>query len=277
MTSNTIVEATLHSEHALRLKVYAYSEAYIFVLEAEKEALGKLSAQHMGEPKNFEKSIEGSFLRLAHVLGGDAAKPSEHYRSILFVDLISSSEQFFIALIKAVLLKYPHKVGKIQFTLKEIVETDSTEELVEKAADNFVYKLMYESPQDYLEKMCDLLAVDRLQLRPYWPKYIEAKARRDLGVHNNWVCNDTYVRKVTSVGEPIPYRLGDRMPPVDRGYCEDTASTILEIASTISKLVIEKYPPSLAEQANSVRFWEPHDEAMKASPVSESTTPPLEA
>jgi hypothetical protein len=276
MTSDTIIQATQNTEHALRLKVYAYSEAYIFVLEAQKEVLKRLSSQQGADPTKFEKTMEGSYLRLVSVLGGSSNDPAEYYRSILFVDLISSFEQFFIALIKSVLLKYPHKVGKIQFTLKEIVETASTEELVEKAAENFIYKLMYESPQDYLEKMCDLLAVDGLQLRPYWPKYVEAKARRDLGVHNNWICNDTYMRKVTSVGGTTPYRLGERIPPLDKEYCASIASTLLDISSTISKLVIEKYPPSLAEQANSVKFWEPHDEVMKASPTSESTKHPPE-
>ena len=166
---------------------------------------------------------------------------SEYFRSILFVDLISSTEVFFADLIRAVVAEYPHKIGRIQFELKDVLEASSPSELVLRAAEEFIHKLMYEKPEDYLEKMCNTLSIEVDQIKPYWSKYIEAKARRDLGVHNNWKCNKTYLRKVAAVHLDVEATEGMMMSPKDRDYCSSVTENITKICEAMSRLVQEKH------------------------------------
>src|SRR4030043_1401636 len=198
-----LVVRVQEAHQKLLLKVLTFSEAYIFVLEGSAQSARKLKslAKESSEKKRFTidpKTIQASFVRLSHLLRNHGMETSEYFRSILFVDLISSTEVFFADLIRAVVAEYPHKIGRIQFELKDVLEASSPSELVLRAAEEFIHKLMYEKPEDYLEKMCNTLSIEVDQIKPYWSKYIEAKARRDLGVHNNWKCNKTYLRKVAA-------------------------------------------------------------------------------
>lgn len=166
----------------------------------------------------------------------------EHYfLSILFVDLISEIEIYFTHVIKAVIEKHPKKIGSASFKLNEIINADSIDTLVTKAAEEHLNKLMYKKPMEYLSSICELLSIEEEKLSEHWKYYVEAKARRDLGVHNRWSCNSTYLRKIEEAGIKSNAKENDFMFPNYEKYIKDLLDKLSLIVTTISKQVCEKY------------------------------------
>jgi hypothetical protein len=245
-TSTNLADRTQKAFKKLFFKVLIYSEAYIFVLEGSTESNSRLKAlsETQEDPKKIAidpNTIHASYVRLNGLLHEHEMSASEYFRSVLFVDLISSTEVYFSELIKAVVAEHPQKLGRTQFELKDIIEAGAMSDLIQRAADEYIYKLMYEKPEDYLAKICDTLSIDPEIIKPLWPSYIEAKARRDVGVHNNWICNKTYLKKLASQKSPTNAKEGINLTPKDRHYCGQVSDNILEICRKMMTAVIEKY------------------------------------
>jgi hypothetical protein len=219
-------------------KVHTYNEAYIFVLEAEQLALNKIKFK---KPVDESSGIQKSYVRFVEYLGVGDICPSKYYRALLFTDLISGMEIFFAELLRAILIKYPHKVGSSKIELKDLIDGMSLNAIIERKADEEIYQLMYEKPEDYLKKICKMLSLDEGKLLPFWPHYIEAKARRDLGVHNEWICNDTYLRKTAKHLFPFEANINDNLMPLDVNYCTSVGHNLLYIAEHIAVMMLEKH------------------------------------
>lgn len=136
-----------------------------------------------------------------------------YFASQLAINLISEVEHYFANVLTAVLRMYPGKMGSSTFKLTDILAASSTDELVERAAEQYLNKLMYEKPQDYVKSLASTLSIDPSCLEGYWSEFVEAKARRDLGVHNNWVVNETYLRKTREAGCQNQPSLGEHIIP----------------------------------------------------------------
>jgi len=170
----------------------AFRGALIFQLEIE------LLAKSGDERLN---AIYSQFEEATQLLGQSARS---YLRSNTFFSVVSALELFLQELVQSVIAEYPKKVGITQFTLSDILDAASPDELLIKAGDLYLNKVMYKKPVEYLRDITDLLSVDRTALADVWPIFVEAKARRDVGIHNEWICNGTYVRKVQEVGIEVP-------------------------------------------------------------------------
>ena len=100
---------------------------------------------------------------------------------------------------------------------------------------------MYEKPLDYLNRIASLLSIDQKQLEHLWPIFIEAKARRDVGVHNGWICNAIYLRKTKEAGIKATSKLGDSLLPCDDEYINSVASALDKLADLIADQVSSKH------------------------------------
>jgi len=184
----------------------------------------------------------GSFNRLEKTLEPLSIDPLDYYVSLLFVDLISEIELYFAEMLRIILLKHPKKIGAFQFKLSEIVESSNPQELVGRAAEEFLYKLLYKKPNEYLSEMCSVLSVDESVLQDSWSTYIEAKARRDLGTHNDWKCNRTYLRKLNEADIATQVNLGDSLLP-SGAYFNSVLDVVLKIVGDLAEAVVEKHAP----------------------------------
>ena len=79
-------------------------------------------------------------------------------------------------------------------------------------------------------------------LQQDWNIFIEAKARRDVGVHNNWICNETYIRKVKESGAKVEYIAGQNILPTEQNYYSVVGSSIISFVKILNSLLIKKYP-----------------------------------
>ena len=209
----TIQEATVAALERVLSRIVSLQDAYIVVLMAMKRAL-------KGDDE-LKKNLES----LKENLGPTEMEVEHYFLSILFVDLISEIEIFFSYVIKAVIGKHPKKIGSMSFKLNEIIDAESIEDLTEQAADEYLNKLMYKKPMEYLASICELLSIDKDTLTESWKVYVEAKARRDLGVHNRWACNSTYLRKLEDAGIQTTAVIGKSMFPKYDDYVKDLPHT----------------------------------------------------
>lgn len=222
----------------IRKKCLAFGEAYIYILQSIV-ATTLLSNKH---PEILEHEIKKVFIakrNLSRFLDKDDV--DSYYFSLLFIDLISSTEKYFQDIVKAVIVKNPEKTGKTNFKLSEILISNSKQELILRSAEQYITTLMYKRPNEYLSEFCSITSIDKNIILPYWSSYVEAKARRDLGVHNNWICNEIYIRKVQEVGLVINHKTGDDMFPTFTDYAENVSKGILKLVKIITEAVLDKH------------------------------------
>lgn len=100
---------------------------------------------------------------------------------------------------------------------------------------------MYEKPLDYLTKVSSLLSIDEISLKPLWQTFIEAKARRDLGLHNGWKYNETYLRKISDAGLTAKFIQGESTLPKVREYITPVGSALSELAELLHKEISAKH------------------------------------
>lgn len=154
----------------------------------------------------------------------------QYYASFVLVNIIAEVENYLTDVTKEVLRAYPMKIGGIQFKLSEIVGR-SEDELILIAAERCMYEMMYKKPLEYLSELCRLASVDPGCIKAHWPTFVEAKARRDLGMHNDWRVNDTYLRKIGEVGLRSNLSVGADVCP-DHAY-------VIEVATQFRKMIEE--------------------------------------
>lgn len=166
--------------------------------------------------------------------------PEDYLTAQLFIGHISSFELFLQELATVVIRKHPQKAGTIQFKLSEILEVDDTEDLVFKAAEEVIRKLTYKKPGEYLQDFCELLSISPALIEQDWKTFIEAKARRDLGVHAGWICNETYVRKLAEGRINSTFSIGHLVLPTDYSYLRIVSETLYRISSILYRGTQEK-------------------------------------
>lgn len=121
----------------------------------------------------------------------------EYFLSLLFVEEIAAFELCVFDFCRIILQLHPKKLGlKTTFSLDEILDLNSLRAIIDKAIDRHLNEISYSKPLDYLENICAILSFDKSDIESDWKVYIEAKARRDLGIHNGWICNELYLKKL---------------------------------------------------------------------------------
>ncbi len=164
----------------------------------------------------------------------------QYFSGMMIFNIVSEVELYFSEVVKHILMAYPEKVGSTQFKLSEILGS-SQDELLGIAADKFLHTVMYKKPLEYLTELCNMLSVSEQEIRPLWLEFVETKARRDLGIHNNWIVNNTYLRKVREVGLQPQLSRGDKAWPSNE-YVRLAYENCCEVVSTLSGLLELKYP-----------------------------------
>ena len=172
--------------------------------------------------------------------------PRDYFFERSFVMLVASFEYFLQELVHVIVAIHPKKVGRVEFKLSEILDAGSTDELVRRGIEATLNSLMYKKPADYLTDVADLLSIDPFPLRENWTIFVEAKARRDLGVHNGWKCNDIYLRKVAEAGTTSNYAKGDRLFPPKGSYLDEVRRALSTLADMMMEAAFKKHGESLS-------------------------------
>jgi hypothetical protein len=114
------------------------------------------------------------------------------------LQLITLVEALLFDLIRMVINQHPKKLGeKQQVSLKLVLESKSIDEIRTRAIDELINSVSYKTPREFAEVFASFTGVKLLEC-PSFHIYIEAKATRDILIHNRGVANDTYLRKAGS-------------------------------------------------------------------------------
>lgn len=131
----------------------------------------------------FQSSSDPSYKLLALAYG-------QH-----LISMISEVESYLSDIMVKVLIRNPEKITGKKIDFSTILALGSRESLIEHTARSRCVEIMYKTPTDYKKEFLLLLSAKSTLLDEYWPIYTEAKARRDLGVHNDWIVSDLYKSK----------------------------------------------------------------------------------
>jgi len=206
-------------------------------------AASEIAAQ--SNPDSFLGKEHSELEALLKKEDGPDAEVVSYFVAQLFVGRIASFEVFLQDTIYEVVKVHPKKVGKVKFDLSDILDAPGVPELVQHAADFTINRLMYLKPLEYLAGVCDLLSIDATRLVSDWPLFVEAKARRDLGMHNDWRCNSIYERKVKEAGLECAFRAGESTAP-RKEYVTNVGHSLTKLAELITRMTMEKHWPEYA-------------------------------
>lgn len=209
-----------HSESIsiLALRAYLYS-IETEVIKGNKE-IGKTH-------KSVMEKIYGTY-----------QSPHDYVMSSMFISHVGAFEFLMQDLIRFALKKHPKRMGSKKFTLLQILEMSSTQDLIEISINEYINSLMYQKPLDYLKDISEILGFDAKNVLPEWRLFVEAKARRDLGVHNRWTCNQVYLDKITESGLMPKAKVGESMLPLQDDYLSDAFDAIYNLGQKIVELTV---------------------------------------
>lgn len=177
-----------------------------------------------GLPKSIIHNLPG-----VPGLGWPGSSVHHFLRAQLFVGLVAEVEGLFAELLREVLCSFPGKIGKPPDG-RGVAASATRAELVEELADEEINQALYAKPADYRLTLEKHLGLDRALLEPHWDILVEAKARRDLGVHNAWTWNRVYGRKAGSKGHH-PGREGNMWPTAN--YFAETVAAFTAMVAAI--------------------------------------------
>lgn len=126
-----------------------------------------------------------------------------HFTGLFLFSVVAQVEYYFVNVLRILIKAFPKKLGSATFRLSEIVDA-SLEELALAAAEEYLTRITYRRPAEYLDDLASTLSIETKSLEASWAQFVECKARRDLGIHNDWRINAVYRRKVAEVGLPLP-------------------------------------------------------------------------
>ncbi len=186
-----------------------------------------------------DDDLKQSFMQLNGFLSPYKLSASHYFAGSMLFSLINETELYFTDVIKAILIAYPKKLGPTQFKLSEIMDK-SQDEIVLMAAEKYLNNLIYKRPTEYLLELCEIMSINAELVKSAWTAFVEAKARRDLGIHNNWIVNDTYLRKLSDAGISTMAINGSAICP-DHKYVLRAHDDCQKLIKLITKLVNQTF------------------------------------
>ena len=184
--------------------------ALIFLEEAFSEAKNNNHQELVLALKEFRDCMPDS-LKTLHT--DEVPDHVRYFFNLFLIELVSDMELFLIEIITLIISKHPQKIGKQKVLLSDVVNLGNKRKIIKKACYDYLNSLSYKKPQEYQKEFFSLLSANDDFLKDEWKYFIEMKARRDIGVHNDWKINDIYKGKVLEIGikpdETISYLYPD--------------------------------------------------------------------
>ena len=152
-----------------------------------------------------------------------------------FQQFISIFEAFLADFLRFWLLAYPKSLGSSQVKFKTILMAADKDAITRFVVDKQLNEVTYKSPHDwfkYLEERAKLGVPTEDEVN----QFSEAKASRDILVHNGGLANKIYESKA---GDLARYKAGDRIE-IPSDYHKATWELIRKMIADISNAAIAK-------------------------------------
>ena len=160
--------------------------------------------------------------------------------SMCFIGIISQFEDFLYQIMVAVLCATPKKINQAEIKIEHLLRYSSIESVVKSVAQRKVKEIMNNGAEIIQKELSKIISInwsdeDKKEL---WPVYVEAKARRNLGVHNNWVVDEKYQQLTQNLNFP---KIENAALSVEVSYLLSTQEVICKIMDKIRQHCIQKF------------------------------------
>nr|MDP2192540.1 hypothetical protein [Rhodoferax sp.] len=164
--------------------------------------------------------------------------------------LVAITEALLADIVRALVIKYPHKLGaKRTITIQNVLEATSIEEIHLRATDTLLNELSYKSPSEFAEALQAVVSIHLLEC-PAFHQYMEIKASRDIFIHNRGIANDSYIRKA---GTRVRVKSGMNLP-ADIQYFLESYEACLQLNEWLERQLHERWHSNTYEGRQSKQF-----------------------
>ena len=109
--------------------------------------------------------------------------------------LVTITETILNFILREILIEFPAKIpSKRKLDVDIALNANSLEEIKISIVESVLNEISYKSPKDYAEEFERFTGVN-LKDFPFFHKYIELKATRDIHIHNGGTANEIYLAK----------------------------------------------------------------------------------
>jgi hypothetical protein len=154
-----------------------------------------------------------------------------------FQQFLSIFESFFFDLLRLWLRAYPQSLGKKVVEFQTILDAPDKDAVTSLVVAKEVLSVVYKRPAEwfaYLEELAKLGCPTATEVE----RLAEAKASRDLLVHDRGIANATYEFKA---GRSARYKAGERIE-IPENYHREVWELIRKIVANVSDAAIKKFP-----------------------------------
>ncbi|MBA4065414.1 MAG: hypothetical protein C0501_17210 [Isosphaera sp.] len=192
-----------------------------------------------GETIAVTNTLTGTVTTDADLVGKIRGYTVERLPEATFQTFLTVFEAFFADFVRAWLRSYPESLrNAADVPVGRILDAADKSAVVEYLIDRAVVGLLYEKPVDwfaYLEKRLKLGCPSAGEVA----RFAEAKATRDILIHNRGVVNEAYLAKVGK--NAARFALGERVD-VPEPYHRETWDLLRKMVADLSDAVTAKFP-----------------------------------
>lgn len=127
----------------------------------------------------------------------------KHMSSLCFSSLVSAFEDFIIEVASIILRREPERLHNLKCEYRVFASLDQ-DSLTDYLITEKLASLTFGSAREYINKLCNLVCLEKRKVESLVKSFVEMKARRDVGVHNNWVMDERYLRKIAELNIAAP-------------------------------------------------------------------------
>ncbi len=162
----------------------------------DSQVAWKLTREAVEGGKRFtlRSHITGTVTRATELVEKSEGYISGRLTEATFQQFIATFEHFLLELLRLWLTAYPGSLGTKTVEFKTILEAADKDAITAQVVDHELYQLLYKRPAEwfaYLSGRMKLPGPTKVDI----DQFAEAKATRDVLVHNRGVANKTYLSK----------------------------------------------------------------------------------
>lgn len=161
----------------------------------------------------------------------------KYFYSLVHQQQVSLFENLFFDLLRILLLDRPERLSKKkQIDYEVIFNSQTKEELIWKIVDRELNEIKYKNVTEWFEYITNTIGLPKISVEKI-AKLAEAKATRDILVHNAGVVNQIYINKS---GDAARFKSGEIID-VSGDYTRDIWILCVELLITIIDSLIQKF------------------------------------
>jgi hypothetical protein len=190
-----------------------------------------------GQRFRFSNRVTGTQSTAADLNARIDGYVSEQLTQATFQQFISTFETFFFDFLRLWLLAYPRSLGRRQLEFKDILDAPDKDAITLLVVNKELNELLYERPAAwfaYLEDKAKLGCPTATEVE----QIAEAKASRDVLVHNGGVAGKVYVAKA---GKLARYKEGEKID-IPEPYHRQTWELLRKVVADVSNAALTKLP-----------------------------------